>query len=467
MSSWKNRSDGQEAPYYALGPFKVRLPFLHYRFELPDYLQGLLMCAVDLAAIPLMVELLGMPFEAAIAIVMINGFLYLLHHILGDPVVPGWITPAIPLVMAYVQTYDMGVDRVHALISFQMMLGLLSLVLGRTHLASKVVHMIPAAIKSGVILGAGIAAIAIVFKEGGRFDQYPITISVAVGIAFYLIFSRHFSQLRQRGKLWGTLGKLGIFPIIVLAIITAPLVHEAPWPDISWGFTKPDFVLMFSEYTIFGVGIPPFMMFLTALPTVLAAYIVLFGDILQSKAILAEADAIRADEKIDYDPNRAHLIFGGRNFLMSIFGPDIVMCGPLWAAMHVVVVERYKQGKEAMNSIFGGSGSFRWGTNTGLLLLPIVSLVKPILGIALALTLLIQGFVSVRIGIMEARSQRDLGIAGVIAAVLVIKGAAWAFAIGVILTALIYGKNFFVGEIDQTFIKDIKKDDAARDKDNG
>ncbi|MBL4566885.1 MAG: hypothetical protein JKY85_02475 [Porticoccus sp.] len=455
MSSWKNRPYGHETPYYALGPFKVRLPFLHYRFELPDYLQGLLMCAVDLAAIPLMVELLGMPFEAAIAIVMINGILYLLHHILGDPVIPGWITPAIPLVMAYVQTFDQGVDRVHALISFQMMLGLLSLILGQTKLASKVVYMIPAAIKSGIILGAGIAAIAIVFKEGGRFDQYPITISVVVGIAFYLIFSRHFSQLRQRGKIWGTLGKLGIFPIIILAIIVAPLAHEASWPSISWGLTKPNFALMFSEYTIFGVGFPPVTMFLTALPTALAAYIVLFGDILQSKAILAEADEIRADEKIDYDPNRAHLIFGGRNFLMSILGPDIVMCGPLWAAMHVVVVERYKQGKETMNSIFGGSGSFRWGTNTGLLLLPIVSLVKPILGIALALTLLIQGFVSVRIGIMEARSQRDLGIAGVIAAILVIKGASWAFAAGIILTALIYGKNFFVGETDQTFVKDL------------
>jgi len=321
MSAWKNRPYGEESPYYALGPFKIRLPFLHYRFELPDYLQGLLMCAVDLAAIPLMVELLGMPFEAAIAIVMINGMLYLLHHILGDPVVPGWITPAIPLVMVYVQTFDQGVDRVHALIAFQMMLGLLSLILGRTQLASKVVGMIPAAIKSGVILGAGVAAIAIVFKEGGRFDQYPITISIAVGISFYLIFSRHFSELRQRGKLWSTLGKLGIFPIIILAIIIAPLAHESSWPSISWGFTQPNFLLMFREYTIFGVGIPPMTMFLTAIPTVLAAYIVLFGDILQSKAILAEADIVRADEKIDYDPNRAHLIFGGRNFLMSIFGP--------------------------------------------------------------------------------------------------------------------------------------------------
>ena len=26
------------------------------------------------------------------------------------------------------------------------------------------------------------------------------------------------------------------------------------------------------------------------------------------------------------------MIFGGRNALMSIFGPDVVMAGPLWAA---------------------------------------------------------------------------------------------------------------------------------------
>lgn len=63
-------------------------------------------------------------------------------------------------------------------------------------------------------------------------------------------------------------------------------------------------------------------------------------------------------------------------------------------------------------------GSFRWGTNTGLLLLPIVSLVQPILVVALALTMLIQGFVSVKVGALEARNQRDLGVAGVIDAVL-------------------------------------------------
>ena len=163
MSAWKQRVDGEESPYTPLGPFKLRLPFYHYRFELPDYLQGLLMCAVDLAAIPLMMQLLGMPFEAALAIVILNGLLYLLHHLLGDPVIPGWITPAIPLLMAYVSTFPEGVDRVHALIAFQMMLGVLALGLGVTGMASKVVRLIPSAIKAGVIMGAGLAAIVVVF----------------------------------------------------------------------------------------------------------------------------------------------------------------------------------------------------------------------------------------------------------------------------------------------------------------
>jgi hypothetical protein len=459
---WKNRKHGEESPYIPMGPFKLRLPFIHYKFEWPDYVQGLLMCAVDLAAIPLMIELLGMPFEVALAVVLLNGLLYLTHHLLGDPVVPGWITPAIPLIMAYVSTFPEGEERVHALVAFQLTLGLFSIFLGVTGLAKKVVSFVPPAIKSGVILGAGFAAVISVFQVGGRFESFPWTISIAVGIAFYIIFSQHFNQLKNKSALWGLIGKLGIFPIIILAVIIAPLFGEAPWPTIEWGLINPDFGTLWSEYTVFGVGFPSAMLFVTALPTVLAAYIVLFGDVLQSKALIEEADDVRRDEKIDYNPNRAHMIFGGRNTIMSILGPDVTMAGPLWAAMQVVVIERFKEGKKAMHSLFGGSGSFRWGTNTGLLLLPIVSLVEPILGIALALTLLIQGYVSVRVGILEARSHRDLGIAGIIGAVLATKGATWGFAVGIILCVLIYGKKFFKGENDKIFTKDLEEDEIKR-----
>lgn len=447
----KPRSAGQETPYYRAGVFKIRLPFLHYRFEWPDYVQGLLMCAVDLAAIPLMVELLGMPFETALAVVMLNGLFYLVHHLMGDPVVPGWITPAIPLIMVYCSQFPEGEARVFALIAFQLTLGIFSVGLGATGAARRMVGLIPPAIKSGIIIGAGVAAVTAVFKVGGRFEQFPWSITICVGAAFYLIFSKGFQQLKTRHAWCALLSKLGVFPVIMLALMIGPLFGEVAWSRIEWGISRPDFVGLWQNYTVFGLGFPPISMFLTAMPTVLATYIVLFGDILQSKAILDEGDQVRSDEKIDYDPNRSHLLFGGRNVAMSILGPDITMCGPLWAAMQVVVVERYKEGRRAMDSIFGGSGSFRWGTNTGLLLLPIVSLLQPILGIALALTLLIQGFVSVRIGVMESRSQRDLGIAGIVAAVLTIKGAAWAFGVGAVLCLLIYGKRFFQGEVDNTF----------------
>ncbi|MFP2771058.1 hypothetical protein [Oceanisphaera sp. KMM 10153] len=450
----KQRVDGQETPYWPAGPFKIRLPFIHYKIEWPDYFQGLLMCAVDLAAIPLMTELLGMPFEVALAVVMLNGLFYLLHHLLGDPVIPGWITPAIPLLMAYCASFPEGPERIHALISFQLLLGVFAITIGASGLAHRVVTAIPQAIKSGVIIGAGIAAVMTVFKVDGRFDTYPITISVAVGIAFYVIFSRHFTRLKSSNTLFNMIGKLGVFPIVVLAIVIAPTVGESSWPEIEWGLSSPDFATLWSEYTVFGLGMPPLEMFISCIPTVLAAYIVLFGDVLQSRAILKEADQERPDEVVEYNPDRAHMIFGARNSVMSILGPDVAMCGPLWAAMHVVIVERFSQGKKAMYSIFGGAGSFRWGTNTGLLFMPIVTLVQPILGVALALTLLIQGYVSVRIGVMEARSQRDLGIAGIVAAVLATRGATWAFAVGVVLCLLVYGRDFFKGEEDATFAKD-------------
>ncbi|MEA1960683.1 MAG: hypothetical protein U9N81_05255, partial [Bacillota bacterium] len=76
------------------------------------------------------------------------------------------------------------------------------------------------------------------------------------------------------------------------------------------------------------------------------------------------------------------------------------------------------------------------------------TLTKPILPVALALTMIVQGFVSVRIGAMESRSFRDLGIAGVIGGVLLAKGAAYAFGVGILACLIAYGGNFFKGDVE-------------------
>lgn len=447
LGPYKKREYGQEQPYIPAGPFKVRLPFIHYRFEWADYTQGLLMCAVCLGIIPLLQEVLGMPFEIAITIVILNGLLYLLHSHLGDPIVPGWITPAIPLLVAFVITYEPGVARLHALIAFQITLGVLITLLGATGLAKKFVDVIPNAIKSGIIIGAGISAVNMIFKVGdGRFWKSPITIGICLTVAVFLLFSVVFKRNIHKHKILGFISNLGILPSILLAAIIGPLVEPAsiPFPDLKWGFTVPHFTELFTQWTPFAerVGWPPLEMFIKSIPLAAAIYIVFFGDVIKAQALLKDAAHYRPDEKVDYNPNRNNLIAGLRNMGMGMFGPDISMCGPIWAAMTVVSTERYKHGREAMDSLVGGTASFRWGTFTGYWLVPIVAFVKPILNAALSLTLLVQGFVSVRIGVLAARSYNDLGIAGVVAAVLIAKGAGWAFGVGFFLCILIYGKDF-------------------------
>lgn len=440
------RETGQAQPYIPFGPFQIRLPFIHYRFEFPDYIQGLMMCAVCLGIIPVLQEYLGMPFEVAITIVIMNGFLYLWHAHLGDPVVPGWITPAIPLLLLWLKAFPEGVARMHALIAFECELGIFALVLGGTGLAKRFVDLVPDALKSGILLGAGVAAVRLVFEQGGRFDLYPWTITISIGFAFYILFSNHFKTIRNQHIVLKYISDLGLLPALVLAVIVAPLVGELPWPDLKWGFTIPQFSTVIYEWSPLSerIGFPPFHLYLEALPLVAAVYVVLFGELIQAEALIDEAREFRhGDENVHYDANRNNVICGLRNIFMSMLGPDASMCGPLWAAMQVVTCERYKHGREAMDSLFGGVASFRLGTFSGYFLSPIVTLVKPILPIALALTMLVQGYVAVRVGILKARTFNDLGVAGIVGAVLISRGAGYAFGVGVVLCALIYGGDFF------------------------
>jgi len=96
-----HRKNGEEQPYWPAGPFKIRLPFVHYRWEFAEMAQALIMFVVTLAMIPLLETYLGVPYDVALAYVVICGIGFMLPALLGVPLVPGWITPGIPVVLCF------------------------------------------------------------------------------------------------------------------------------------------------------------------------------------------------------------------------------------------------------------------------------------------------------------------------------------------------------------------------------
>lgn len=434
------RELGSEQPSWKLGVFRVRLPFVHYRFESSEALQAILMCATCLGAIPILTSVLGIPFELAWSMVIINGLLYNTHALLGDPVVPGWITPSIPLTIAYLTQFEMGPVRIQALIALQLLVAFTFLFMGITGLAGKLMRIVPDSIKSGILLGAGFAAIIGEFAvEKGRFNLYPFSIAIGTLLSYFLLFSERFKEMRKNHALVNLFGKYGMLPAIFASIIIAPLCKELPFPNIEVGsFIKiPEFSNILRQVSVFGVGFPNLDLFVKAIPMAIMVYIIAFGDFVTSGALLKEADRVRTDEKIDFNSNRSNLISGIRNLIQGILIPYVPLCGPLWAAVSAAVFERYKEGREGMDSVYSGVGTFRWMTFICVSIVPIVSLVQPTLPVALSLTLLVQGFVCTRLAMTICKDHIDMGIAGVMAAVIAVKGAAWGLGVGIILFLLL------------------------------
>ena len=404
-----HRENGKEQPFIPAGPFKIRIPFIHYRWEISECLQAILMCATCLGAIPVLQELLGVPYEVAWSMVIINGFFYNLHSLLGDPVVPGWITPAIPLVTAFLTLTEQGPERVQ--------------------------------IKSGILLGAGFSAIMGEFKDGGRAGLYPVTVLVGSIFAYFLLFSLLFKKMKAKNKLWYMVGNFGMLPAVIVAVIVGPLSGELPAPNLVLGsiIKIPDFAIIWNTLSPFAIGFPSIGKIISTIPTAIAIYIIAFGDFVSSEQLIRSAEEVRTDEHIDFNANRSNIVSAIRNIIQAFICPYPSLCGPLWAAVTAAVSERYKDGRKAMDSIFSGVGTFRWSTFICVSLVPVASFVQPILPAALSLTLIVQGFVCCQIGLSMIHTDSERGLAGVMAAVLAIKGASWGLAVGVILYVLIYG----------------------------
>ncbi len=434
------REEGKEQPFWPLGPFKIRLPFIHYRWELVESLQALVLFVVSLGMIPLLEQHLGLPYEVALAYVFVCGIGFMLPALLGVPFVPGWITPGIPVVVLFLTQFEPGPEAIKALIALQLLVAAIFLILGVTKISSKLVNSVPKSIKGGILLGAGIAAIMGEIQTGGRLANTPISLIAASLICFYILFSLSFQKLRAKNKIANVIANFGMVPAMIIGIIIALAVREYSAPDVQWGITIPAFGQMWN-YLPFTVGFPGIDLFMAAIPTALVAYIIAFGDVIVGTSLVNEGNKVRSDEEIDTNADRVHLVTGLRNVLHSFFAPYPGLAGPIWTAVTATVSERYKLGPNAMNSIYSGAGTFWIAGFIALFILPLVSFFKPFLPIGLSLTMIVTGYLCIVTGFKQIQSNVEQGVAGVMAVVLAMYGAAYGLAIGIVLYLLLERKN--------------------------
>lgn len=422
------RKDGEKQPCIKIWKFDLRIPFVHYEWEIPEMVQALVVFMTGSAATAYLQDLFGFTFELALSIVFVHELLYMVNNTLGDPLIGGWITPAVPLITAFLCNYEPGPDRAYALVGMELILGLMYVVFGATGIATKLVDLCPQSLKAGILIGSGFAACAGTYgfrslADGGKgFFMYPISWSIGIALGLFLLFSNGFGKVKfnSKNKAIKLLTKAGFVPAIIVAGIIAMAIGECALPDFSdvhdfWFNPIPGLMWVWQNFSIVGTGIPPAEILLKDLPMAIMCYVIAFGDIVGGTAFMEDTKRYREDEYIDVDPDRTNMCCGFRNLIEAFFSPTCTMSGPLWSAMTVSVAERYKTGKENMYSIFGGSCTFNTTKWICQLIVPLMALIRPILPLAMAQTLMIQAFGSFYVGINMCRTNVERGVAGITA----------------------------------------------------
>lgn len=461
----KKRGYGEEQPGIKFGPFKIRIPLIHHEWQWTECAAAMFLGVACLGAgvtttmttfglnEPANIAALGLTengaFLMALTFGVLNAVCYYLPSLLGDPVVPGWITPALPLTLKFLEQWSLpdyatgNVDRIKAMIALQMLVALCFLIMGATGIGRKLVECVPMSIKAGIVLGAGITAGINVFQA--RMPAAPWTVAIACLLSYLFLFNPSFERKARTSNFWRLVRNQGVVPAQLFAIILAPiLLREIPMPQIQWGLTPLSFGFVMEHFTIFGIGFPEMSFFLAAIPSALTTYIIAFSDFVLAKEVVAEATAARPDEIVIFDAGRSNLVSFLRNAIMSVFAPWVPMCGPLWASGLLTITERYKRGYKTMRTYWGGVCTFRASTVIAVMILPLVTLIKPAFAIFFGITMAVQCFACGNIGMRMATTANERGIACVIAAALTFFTPAQALLVGIIVWAVVEGSESVV-----------------------
>ena len=167
---------------------------------------------------------------------------------------------------------------------------------------------------------------------------------------------------------------------------------------------------------------------------------ILFGDIITGTEIIKAAEKARPDEVIDVNTNRSHISLAIRNAVMALVAPFFPYQGALWTGVHVVIVQRWTDGRKSMDSLFSGIHSYYvFGIPLLYFCLPMVTALKPLMGVALSLTLVLTGFACAYVAMAIPRSAIERGVVLLTAVSLAVFSPWVGMAVGIGATILLVG----------------------------
>ncbi len=448
----RHRESGSVHPGISWGPFTARIPFIHTRLEWQDLIQGIFVAgATGLATVPILTHYLDLSFEEAVACMAIQTLILCSAPIFfGEPFAPGMITPALPLVLLAIggEELDTPALRLQFMTAAALCLAAILLILGITGLGSRFIAWIPNGLKGGIILGAAIAALKRVFLDDADklIHLQPITTVTALVVCMVLIFSEPVQRFKKRYRWLALLASLGLLPGFLTAAIVGPLTGfftggpaEVVY-DIEWGILWLPVGAAVQKMSPFVIGWPDLDMFIKAFPLALMSYVILFGDIITGTEIIKAAQKARPDEKIDINTNRSHISLAIRNATMALVAPFFPYQGALWTGVQVVIVQRWADGRKSMDSLFSGIHSYYvFGIPILYFCLPIVTALKPLMGVALSLTLVLTGFACAYVAMAIPKTTIERGVVLLTAVALAIFSPWVGMAVGIAATVLLVG----------------------------
>src|SRR5690606_16760556 len=242
--------------------------------------------ATGLSLIPLMTMFFGLTFEEAVAASMIHSILISSALIVfGEPYAPGWLTPALPLVLAFaIGAGDEPTLRLQAMAAVSLDFAWRRFVLRLTGPRKKFVVWLPDTLKAGISLAAALAALKRVFiDDAERFLlQQPIATTLACAVCLVFAFSLPMQKLKEKYRWVALIAALGLLPGFLIAAVIGPMVGEVTY-DIRWGFMIPPVGDMWAKMSPFSIGFPSLTMMLQAMPLAIITYVILFGDLVTGK----------------------------------------------------------------------------------------------------------------------------------------------------------------------------------------